>query len=211
MAAMELLTRLPSFLVAIVAMAAVPGPAFALIVRRSSVGGLRAGAPVVLGIEAGLYVWIIAAGAGLAALVATSHLAYVVLRVVSATVLLWIGGRFLLAARHDRPEQVRQLPGRSGRGGFAMGAITNLANPKAAVFTFALYPQFIPHGYPPLATTAGLGLIQVTVETGLYLGLAAAVGRAGRWFSRRRVRRTLDTLCGSVLVTLGLRVAGEGA
>ncbi|MDX6256785.1 MAG: hypothetical protein QOJ11_3119 [Frankiales bacterium] len=207
---MELVTRLPAFLVAIVAMAAVPGPAFALIVRRSSVGGLRAGAPVVLGIELGLYVWIIAAGAGLAALVATSHLAYLVLRVVSATVLLWIGGRFLLATRRNRPEQVPRLPGGSTRGGFAMGAITNLANPKAAVFTFALYPQFIPRGYPPLATTAGLGLLQITMETGLYLALAAAVGRAGRWFSSRRVRRALDAICGSVLVTLGLRVAAEG-
>ncbi|MDX6228080.1 MAG: hypothetical protein QOI76_1470 [Frankiales bacterium] len=144
------------------------------------------------------------------ALVATSHLAYLVLRVVSATVLLWIGGRFLLAARRNRPEHVPHLPGGSTRGGFAMGAITNLANPKAAVFTFAVYPQLIPHGYPPLATTAGLGLLQITVETGLYLGLAAAVSRAGRWFSRRRVRRALDAICGSVLVTLGLRVATEG-
>lgn len=209
---MELLSRLPAFLVAVVAIAAVPGPAFALIVRRSSLGGFRAGAPVVLGTELGLYVWIIAAGAGLAALVAASHLAYLVLRVVSASVLLWIGGRFLFAVLSKRPEpHDLELPGRSTRGGFAMGTVTNLANPKAAVFTFALYPQFIPRGYPPLATTAGLGLLQDTLETALYLGLAAAVGRAGRWFSSRRVRRALDAVCGSVLVTLGLRVAAEGA
>jgi threonine/homoserine/homoserine lactone efflux protein len=103
------------------------------------------------------------------------------------------------------------LPGRGTGGGFVTGAITNLANPKAAVFTFALYPQFIPHGYPPLATTAGLGLLQVTVETGLYLGLAAAAGRAGRWLTGGRVRRTLDAVCGSVLVALGLRVATESS
>jgi len=211
---MELVTRLPAFLVAVVAISAVPGPAFALIVRRSSLGGFRAAIPVVLGIELGLYFWILSAGAGLAALVATSHVAYLVLRIVSAVVLLWIGGRFLLIAKRngpDRPTEVPHLPGRSTRGGFTLGTITNLANPKAAVFTFALYPQFIPRGYPPLATTAGLGLLQITLETGFYLGLAAVVGRAGRWFSSRRVRRTLDAICGSVLVALGLRVATEGA
>jgi threonine/homoserine/homoserine lactone efflux protein len=88
MGGMELLTRLPTFLVAVLLIAAVPGPAFALIVRRSSIGGLRAGAPVVLGIEAGLYFWIIAAGAGLAALVAASHVAFLLLRISSAVVLL---------------------------------------------------------------------------------------------------------------------------
>src|SRR4051794_4448309 len=214
MGGMDLLVRLPAFLVAVFLISAVPGPAFALIVRRSSTGGLRAGVPVVLGIELGLYAWILAAGAGLAALVASSHFAYLVLRIVCTTVLLWIGVRFLLAARRDGAVEAVEsvhVPGHSTRGGFAMGALTNLANPKAAVFTFALYPQFIPHGYPTLATTAGLGLLQISVETCLYLGLAAAASRAGRWLTSGRVRRRMDALCGSVLIALGLRVGAEGA
>ncbi|MBA3906938.1 MAG: hypothetical protein H0X35_09695 [Pseudonocardiales bacterium] len=62
-----------------------------------------------------------------------------------------------------------------------------------------------------LAIVALSAVLQITVETGLYLGLAAAAARAGRSFSRRRVRRTLDAVCGSVLVALGLRVAVDGA
>jgi threonine/homoserine/homoserine lactone efflux protein len=77
------------------------------------------------------------------------------------------------------------------------------------VFAFAFYPQFIPHGYPVLPTAAILGLLQITVETALYLGFAALIGRARQWFSRARVRRALDTLCGTVLIGLGLRVAAE--
>lgn len=218
MGGVELLTRLPTFLLAVLLIAAVPGPAFALIVRRSSIGGFRAGAPVVLGIEAGLYFWIIAAGAGLAALVAASHLALLLLRISSAIVLFWLGARALLAARRgstDWSPQTADLPRMPGtttaRGGFVTGAVTNLANPKAAVFTFAVYPQFIPHGYPTLATTAGLGLLQISIETSLYLGLARAVSRASRWFSSLRVRRSLDAVCGSVLVALGLRVATESS
>ena len=188
---MELLTRLPTFLLAVLLIAAVPGPAFALIVRRSTLGGFRAAVPVVLGTEVGLYFWIIAAGAGLAALVAASHVAFLVLRVTSAVVLVTLGVRAWLSARRGgadwSPEtaDLPSLPGRTPRGGFAVGAITNLANPKAAVFTFAVYPQFIPHGYPTLATTAGLGLLQISIETLLYLALAKAVSRASRWLGKR--------------------------
>lgn len=211
---------MPAFLGAVLLIAAVPGPAVALLIRRCSVGGFRAGVPVVLGLELGLYAWILAAGAGLAALVATSRTTFTVLRVVGAAVLLTLGVQALRAARRGAydpglpvTEQVpvaRLLP-RGRAGGFGLGAVTNLANPKAAVFTFAFYPQFIPHGYPVLPTAAGLGLLQITLETGLYLGLAAAIGRARAWFGRHRIRRALDALCGTALVGLGLRVATDSA
>jgi threonine/homoserine/homoserine lactone efflux protein len=87
--------------------------------------------------------------------------------------------------------------------------VTNAANPKVAVFTFAFYPQFIPSGYPVLITAAALGVVQVGVEAALYVLFCAAVGRARDWFTRTPVRRSLDALCGTVLVALGLRVATE--
>jgi threonine/homoserine/homoserine lactone efflux protein len=82
-----------------------------------------------------------------------------------------------------------------------------LANPKAAVFMIAFYPQFVPADGPVFATTAVLGLLQITLETGLYLALAAGVARAGAWFRRPRIRSRLETVSGTVLVGLGLRVA----
>ncbi|HZC69503.1 MAG TPA: LysE family translocator [Jatrophihabitans sp.] len=209
---MELLRQLPAFLAAVVLISAVPGPAVALLIRRCSAGGFRAGVPVVLGLEAGLYLWILAAGAGLAALVATSHVAYLVLRVVGAAVLLVLGVQALRAARrgaYDAELSAARVLPRGRGGGFAMGLLTNAANPKAAVFTFAFYPQFIPSGYPLLPTAAALGLLQIGVEICLYLSFAALVGRVRNWFAQARVRRRLDALCGAVLVALGLRVATE--
>ncbi len=85
--------------------------------------------------------------------------------------------------------------------------MVQLANPKAAVFMLAFYPQFVPQGRPLFATTAGLALLQVALETGLYLGLAAAVGRAGGWFRRPRVRRRVEAVSGTVMLGLGVRVA----
>jgi threonine/homoserine/homoserine lactone efflux protein len=71
----------------------------------------------------------------------------------------------------------------------------------------AFYPQFVPADEPLFLTTAWLALLQVALETGFYLGLAAAVARAGQWFSRPSVRRRLETVTGTVLVSLGARMA----
>ncbi|NIJ13350.1 threonine/homoserine/homoserine lactone efflux protein [Saccharomonospora amisosensis] len=85
-----------------------------------------------------------------------------------------------------------------------------LANPKAAAFMVAFYPQFVPADRPLFATTAVLALLQVAIEIVLYLGLAAAVGRASGWFRRPMVRRRLEAVSGTVLVALGIRMAAEG-
>ncbi|SEL69461.1 Threonine/homoserine/homoserine lactone efflux protein [Blastococcus sp. DSM 46786] len=203
---------LPAFLLAVLLISATPGPAMALVFRRAALRGWRASVPTVLGLELGIYVWALAAGAGLAALVAASEVAYLVLRVVGAAVLLYLGGRALRAAWRDRTALPPEVPARAaGRRGwwtaFGEGLLVQLANPKAAVFMLAFYPQFVPADGPVFATTALLALLQVTVETGLYLGLAAAVARAGTWFRRPRVRRRLEAASGTVLVALGLRVA----
>jgi len=207
----DVLASLPAFLLAVLLISASPGPAMALILRRAALRGTRAAVPTVLGLEAGLYVWALAAGAGLAAFVAASEAAYTVLRVVGASVLLYLGVRAWLAAYRDdgRKHPLEPPAGDSSRGAFAEGLIIQLANPKAAVFMFAFYPQFVPQDGPVLAWTAALALLQVVVETALYLGLAAAVGRTSAWFRRPRVRRRLEAVSGTVLVALGLRVAAS--
>jgi threonine/homoserine/homoserine lactone efflux protein len=204
----DLLAALPAFLLAVLLISASPGPAMALILRRAARDGARAAVPTILGLEAGLYLWALAAGAGLAALVAASEVAYTVLRVTGAVVLLGLGLRAWLGAWRDRGETGPPAAGgRSSRGAFLEGMLVQLANPKAAVFMFAFYPQFVPQEGPVLAWTAALALLQVAVETALYLCLAAAVGRASGWLRRPSVRRRLEALSGTVLVGLGVRVA----
>ena len=92
---------------------------------------------------------------------------------------------------------------------FGEGLVVQLANPKAAVFMIAFYPQFVPSDQPLFATTALLALLQVSIELCFYLTLAAFVARAGAWFRRSTVRRRLEAVSGTVLVGLGLRVAAS--
>ncbi len=215
-AGVDRLVSLPAFLLAVLLISASPGPAMALIFRRAALRGLRGAVPTVLGLEVGLYLWALFAGAGFAALVAASEVAYLVLRVVGAAVLLLLGIRALRTAWRDRGHgpTAGEVPvgagGRRWATSFGEGLLVQLANPKAAVFMIAFYPQFVPADGPVFATTALLGLLQITVETVLYLGLAAGVARAGAWFRRPRIRRRLDAVSGTVLLGLGLRVAADG-
>jgi threonine/homoserine/homoserine lactone efflux protein len=215
-AGVDLLVSLPAFLLAVLLISASPGPAMALIFRRAALRGLRSAVPTVLGLEAGLYLWALFAGAGFAALVAASEVAYLVLRVVGAAVLLFLGIRTLRTAWRDRGHGPTAGEEPAGPGGprwatsFVEGLLVQLANPKAAVFMIAFYPQFVPADGPVFATTALLGLLQITVETVLYLALAAGVARAGAWFRRPRIRRRLEAVSGTVLLGLGLRVAADG-
>lgn len=215
---MDLMVLLPVFVVAVVLISASPGPAMALILRRAALRGWRGAVPTVLGLEAGLYVWALLAAAGFAALVAASEVAFLILRVVGATVLVYLGVRAWRAAWRLREVNVGEVedsaaaasPRRRWWRAFSEGVVVQLANPKAAVFMIAFYPQFVPADRPLFATTAVLALVQVLLETTLYLALAVGVGRAGRWFAKPAVRRRLDVVSGGVLIGLGVRVAVTG-
>ncbi|MFG2077047.1 LysE family translocator [Nonomuraea maritima] len=213
---MDLVSSLPAFALAVVLISASPGPAMALILRRAALHGFRGAVPTVLGLEAGLYVWALLAAAGLAALVAASEVAYLVLRVVGGGFLLYLGIKAWRSAWRSRTtgEAAQEVATESSSTlswwrAFGEGAVVMLANPKAAAFMIAFYPQFVPADQPLFATTALLAVLQVAIETVLYLALAAAVGRAGAWFRRPAIRRRLDAVSGTVLVTLGLRLAAE--
>jgi threonine/homoserine/homoserine lactone efflux protein len=209
----DLVAALPAFVVAVFLISASPGPAMALILRRAALRGFRGAVPTVLGLEAGLYLWALLAAAGFAALVAASEVAYLVLRVVGAAFLIFLGVRAWRAAwlqrrgaRADEPEPV-PVQARGWWAAFGEGAVVMLANPKAAVFMIAFYPQFVPAHMPLFATTAVLAALQVVLETGFYLALAAGVARAGGWLRRPRIRARLEAVSGTVLVGLGLRMA----
>ena len=217
---MDVVASLPAFLLAVLLISASPGPAMALIFRRAALRGWRAAVPTVLGLELGLYVWALFAGLGFAALVAASEVAYLVLRIVGAVVLLYLGIKAWRAAWLERRRRLAEpdvpvvvaeppLGRRHWWGAFGEGVVVQLANPKAAVFMIAFYPQFVPSEGPVFVTTALLGLLQITLETVLYLSLAAGVARAGAWFRRPRIRSRIEAVSGTVLVGLGLRVAAS--
>jgi threonine/homoserine/homoserine lactone efflux protein len=187
-----------------------PGQDTALTIKNTLAGGRRTGVLTALGVSTGQAVWTVAASAGVAALLVASEPAFLALKLLGAAYLVLLGAQALLAAIRGAPAY--DLPGNGPRrlaaaSGYRQGVVSNLGNPKMAVFFTSLLPQFAPAGGGSFATMLGLGLV-FCVMTLLWLSAyAAAVDRAGRVFRRSSVRRALDAVTGTVLVALGLRLA----
>jgi threonine/homoserine/homoserine lactone efflux protein len=181
---------------------ATPGQDTALTVRNTLAGGRRAGARTALGVVCGQAVWALAAAAGVAALLVASEPAFVAVKLVGAAYLVYLGGQALLAAARRRPG-AGHAPGAGGGREFRQGLLSNLGNPKMAVFFSSLLPQF-GESFPGLLA---LGLLFCALTLSWLNAYALAVARAGDVLRRPRVRRALDAVSGTALVALGLRLA----
>lgn len=134
---------LPMFVAAGLMLNIMPGPDSLLIMARSASQGWRAGSAAALGIGAGTFVHIFAAALGLSALLATSATAFTVIKLLGAAYILYMAWG-LLRARPAAPVAAAPvLPPLSWRRIFAQGFLTNVLNPKVALFFLAFVPQFI--------------------------------------------------------------------
>jgi threonine/homoserine/homoserine lactone efflux protein len=185
----------------------VPGQDTALVVRNTLAGGRAGGVSTALGVTTGLAVWTLAASAGLAALLLASEPAFLALRIAGAAYLVYLGVQGLAAAVRGRRAEVAAGRGLSRTGAYRRGLVSNLGNPKIAVFFTSLLPQFTRQ--PSFLALAALGLVFCALTLGWLAGYAVAVDRLGDLLRRSRARRALDALTGTVLVAFGLRLATD--
>jgi len=203
--------RLALFVVAALALLAIPGPAVLYIVTRSVHQGRRAGLASVLGIHTGTLVHIAAATAGLSALILSSAVAFTAVKVAGAVYLVGFGLWTLFSSRADAEIAVggeRRL-----RRIYAQGIVVNVLNPKTALFFLAFLPQFVdPAAAHPALEVAFLGLLFVALGLvtdsiwALVAGTAGGLVRSSRQFAR--IQRYV---AGSVYVGLGVVTALAGA
>jgi threonine/homoserine/homoserine lactone efflux protein len=180
----------------------VPGPDMAVVTRTALTAGRPAATRAAAGIVTGLAVWGVLTVAGLAAVLAASAGAYTVVRLVGAAYLVVLGIQTLRRRGHRHDGTATTAAVASGSP-FRTGLVSNLLNPKIAVFYTAALPQLVPDGAPEAPTLAALVAIHVVLSLAwlhVYAGLVALLDRG-------RVRRWLDTVTGTVLVGLGLRLA----
>jgi threonine/homoserine/homoserine lactone efflux protein len=183
-----------------------PGQDTALTIRNSLVGGRRAGVFTALGVSAGQAVWALATSIGIAALIVAFEPAFLALKLFGAGFLVYLGAHAIYAAiRGRRPETGEG--GKPVTGGTALrqGLISNLGNPKMAVFFTSLLPQF----GSSFAVLLVLGLLFCTMTLVWLSAYAVAVAKAGDVLRRPAVKRAFDAVFGAVLVALGLRLATE--
>ena len=187
-----------------------PGQDTLYILGRSSTQGWRAGAVAALGIGAGALVHVCAAALGLSAVLATSASAFLVLKVVGAVYLVYLGVRMLITrtaalGATDIADSVDTWTA------FRQGMLTNLLNPKVALFFLALMPQFIePDSPTKVGAFLVLGLTFITTGTAWCLVLALGASRVRSFFAGRpRALRGLSQASGALFIVLGLRLVAS--
>lgn len=188
-----------------------PGADTMLVVRSVLARGRRAGLLTTSGINLGLFVHACVSGIGLSIILVQSATAFQAVKLVGAAYLVWLGFDSLRSAWRSRgQESGPEMPaGRIRRRAFLEGLMTNVLNPKVAVFYLAFLPQFIEPGDPVLAKSlllagihAGMGIVWLGLVT-LLIGHLRAVIVGGT------LQRRLEAVGGAILVALGLRLAVE--
>ncbi len=196
------------FIATAVVLVLTPGQDTFFILGRSLAGGRRDGVAAALGITAGSIVHTLLAALGLSALLATSPYAFMAVKFAGAAYLVYIGVRALLS-------RATGLPGEDARNGagvwpaFRQGVITNILNPKVALFFLALMPQFISAtSTSKVAAFLVLGLTFMTLGVIWCVILAvAAASLRGLFLRRPSVANVLNKIAGTMFIGLGLRLA----
>lgn len=180
-----------------------PGPNMAYLAALSLSQGVRAGIAAVAGIALGLSVYGVAASLGLSAVIENSTFLYEALRWGGVAYLLWLAWDAWAAEREVAPEAVEG--GISPWTAFRRGLITNLLNPKAAVFYVAVLPDFVQVGRGSVAAqTLMLSAIYVGIATAIHLIIVLLASRLQSVIAtpeqRRTVRRVLAVLLAAIAV-----------
>ncbi len=198
------------FIASCVLLNLMPGQDTLYILGRSIGQGRRTGIASALGITAGSIVHTLAAALGLSAILATSATAFLVLKFAGAAYLVYLGIRAMFARSLLLP-----LEDHAGAAdtwaAFRQGLVTNVLNPKVALFFLALLPQFIaPESPTKVAAFVVLGLTFVTTGTVWCLLLAIAAARVRGYFVRHpRATSRLSRFTGALFVYLGVRLAAS--
>ncbi|AEG94696.1 LysE family translocator [Ramlibacter tataouinensis] len=189
-----------------------PGPDVLYIVTQSLRSGARAGMVAALGINAGCLVHIVAAALGVGALLAASATAFTLLKWAGAAYLLWMGVRLLLARAPRQVADLRALAGAQPRADlwavFRGGFLTNVLNPKVAVFFLAFVPQFIaPEAAHPARAFLLLGALFNVNSVAVNVGWALAAAWMARHDAVQRGMQGLDRIAGAMFIVFGARLA----
>lgn len=185
-----------------------PGPDLLYVLSRTLAGGWRIGVASACGVCSGALVHVAAAALGISAILATSALAFTVVKYVGAAYLVYLGIQALRAAGDGMRATLEAGPRTSAWQAYRQGILVDILNPKAAIFFMAFLPQFVRPEQGAIALQLlVLGVLVVVVAIVVECLLVLLANRASAALRRnRKLSQWLDRLLGSILIGLGIRL-----
>ncbi|BCL24937.1 LysE family translocator [Streptomyces tuirus] len=196
----------------------VPGPDFLVVVRAAAEDPSK-GRAAALGAQTGLCVHMLAAAAGLSVIAARSPAVYDGIRLMGAAYLVYLGVRAVRAARRTartrhhadeaRSDALEQGGPAEGRlaSCFTQGLLTNVLNPKAALFFLSVLPQFVDGDRPIAQQIFFLGMLDILIGVAYWFALVVVAARLGALLARPRIRRRWELTTGWLFIAIGVSVA----
>ena len=198
-------TRFGLFLTAAILLAITPGPGIFYVLTRSLKGGRSEGITSSFGTAVGGFAHVVGAALGLSAILATSSIAFTIIKYVGAAYLVYLGIRTLTS---DDISLDANVPSSMTRDAFRQGIITEVLNPKTALFFLAFIPQFINPQGNVIFQFVLLGSISVALNTSADVVIALLAGPIGQWLrTSTRFRRRQRLFTSWSLIGLGAYVA----
>lgn len=201
--------RLYAFVGVAAILIVLPGADMALVTRNVLTAGRRGAMLTIIGICAGCVIHATASALGLSAILATSATAFNVVKTIGAAYLIWIGVQSIRDANRGSVASPGDRTNRARLGPFLQGFLTNILNPKVAVFYLTFLPQFISPGEPALKRSFLLAGIHIVMGFVWLTAYAWFIDRIGAVLTRPRVKAWLERVTGGVLIALGARLAWE--
>lgn len=191
-------------------LAVTPGLDTILVLRQALRGGRRAGFAAALGVCLGVVVWGVTAAAGLAALLVASQTAFQLLRYAGVAFLLWLGWSYLRSAFRGTgaAEFTIGTPDPPGEA-LVKGLLTNVLNPKMAVFYLTVLPLFLPVGHPPIVAGALLAGVHALMGAAWFTIVIVGAHGVRRLLATRRGAQAVDGVAGTAMLGFGVAVALE--
>ena len=204
--------HLVAFAIAATTIALIPGPAMLYVLARSLGGGREEGLRSTAGTGIGGVVHVAAAAAGLSAIIATSATAFTIVKYLGAAYLIWLGCRALFSRAHEAPPRAAAGTAPATSNALRQGVLTEVLNPKTALFFLTFLPQFCqPENGSVALQVLVLGAVSVALNTLVDVVVAFAAGGIGqRLRERPKMWRRQQVATGSILVGLGAYAALAG-
>lgn len=196
------------FLIACVLLIILPGPDTAIVTKNTVVGGRGVGVQTMLGSCLGLLIHTVAAVAGLSAIIVQSAVAFTILKYVGAAYLCYLGVRTLMNMRTNKAQvDEGKLVEAKGNSYFKQGFITNVTNPKVAVFFLTFLPQFLAPGSEPFWSFLLMGVMYTVLTFIWFLCYVFLLDLIRNFMKRPATQAVIEGLTGIVLIGFGIKLA----
>lgn len=201
-----------AFLIAITILTLTPGLDTALVIRNTSRGGFVDGSVTSFGICFGLFVHATFSAVGVSAILASSEQLFHIVKSIGAVYLIWLGISSIKSLRHSGDGLVVEAKARRElnlKRSLREGFLSNVLNPKTAVFYLAFLPQFVDPAYSPLLQSLLMAGIHFIIAMIWQCSLAGALSKAKALLNNSSFMRWMEGITGFVLIALGVKLLLE--